>query len=82
MLVSIQPDLSLADAQIVVERRGPRTQGWWWKLVRDEQSLMEAPRAYRGAEEAYEAARAELRRDGRLGGAPRGTGRPALLFRD
>jgi hypothetical protein len=82
MLMSLQADRSLADAQIVVERRGARPRSWWWRLVRDEQSLIEGRHAYRGAEEAYEAARAELRRDGCFGGAPGGTGRAAALFRD
>ncbi|WP_458094482.1 hypothetical protein [Roseomonas sp. WA12] len=79
MLMPLQADLSLADAQIVVERRGPPSRSWWWKLVRDERPLIEGRHAYRGAEEAYEAARAELRRDT---GAPIAMGRPAVLFRD
>lgn len=79
MLMPLQADRSLADAQIVVERRGPPSRSWWWKLVRDERPLIEGRHAYRGAEEAYEAARAELRREA---GAPIAMGRPAALFGD
>lgn len=48
--------------EIVVERRGIGSASWWWRLTRDGDTFSQAPRGYRSAEEAFEAAQAVLGR--------------------
>jgi hypothetical protein len=59
-LSSIQPARSVPE--IVVERRGPGSAGWGWRLTRDDQTVRTGPGGYRSAQDAYEAAQAELGR--------------------
>lgn len=58
--------LTLNDVQIMVERRGHGSSGWFWRLFDDRpgfelKTLHEASSGYRSAEDAYDAAKIAVR---------------------